>query len=543
MFVQIRVLCACTVQWSLRHHHVKTNYVNLSGRSDSLLRAENGLEAAGSDVEEDYFEEYHLPNTHENAFVRHRSFRRKVELTPIDAPDAEKIEGLVRTGELERHGSMRRKIVPNVKASDADDVGLYKVIETDDEEVKPSMREFNEDFRQIEEMMDDNGLGEVDLSNTATGGLLEENLEFRRRLSETDTPKMLLMRGKNTFTSTPNSAYASTADYTSIDLSASLHDRSLSKKESSDDNDLECLSIEQSTMTKVKECMDFSKCKDIYSLTGKLQDMLTAVEVEEVLNNSHRYRDYIDSGILEALFNNISEQMSISGEPMSISLNKSDTGKVECERNELTEEQLQLQRQIKQKLLMEELAMDSLPCSVERESGMEAVVMRCRKSRGADGAECEESRFNTIERRKSVRVSSTGLSQEEVEGVFIESDFKDSKLKLLTAPSIDLLNSGSQDDLDVSDISSPFHLGEENNAFTDIKQLSVEHQKDGNGINVPSILITRTESSRGEDGYTDNSSVNNLYLEEEPLTPTSDTTSLDFNDPRDFAPCRPSNGE
>lgn len=67
----------------------------------------NGFEV-GSDLE-DYFEEFHLPISHENAFVRHKSFWRKVHLTLIDAPDAEKTKGLVRTRQFQRHGSIRRK--------------------------------------------------------------------------------------------------------------------------------------------------------------------------------------------------------------------------------------------------------------------------------------------------------------------------------------------------------------------------------------------------------------------------------------------------
>ena len=38
----------------------------------------SGPDATNSDVEDEYFEEYHLPNSHQNAFVRHRSFRRNV---------------------------------------------------------------------------------------------------------------------------------------------------------------------------------------------------------------------------------------------------------------------------------------------------------------------------------------------------------------------------------------------------------------------------------------------------------------------------------
>lgn len=528
------------------------------------MRAENGG-ADGSDAEEEYFEEFHLPNTHENAFVRHQSFRRKVELTPINAPDAEKIEGLVRTGEFERHGSMRRKIVANVSGTDADEAGLYKLEEdeADNEAGKQSMQEFSEDFREIEKMMDDNGLGSAQESSYIPRNSAIVGTKLGH-LGEDATPRLLMMRGKNAFTSTPNTQYASTADYASIDLSASLHDHSLSNNKScsvGEHNDMESLSIEQSTINKVKECMDFSKCKDIYSLTGKLQDMLTPVEMEEVLNNSHRYVDYIDSGVLEALFNSISEQMSMTGQPMSISFNKPDVSRLKRVEARLTPEEIELQNKIRQKLLMEELAMDSLPYINIHEASEDShlvnivdaeiapsevpAVQRREKKSSQDnsGSDGEGIKYNTIERRKSVRVSRVGNSQQEVEGVFVESDFQNTKLKLIAAPAIDLLNSASQEDLDESELGDPASLDDsgighlqvgvdkelqEPSAFTD----------EGSHASIPSIRITRTESSREDD----NSSINNLYVGDDPLSASSDTTSLDFNEPGACGTCRPSKG-
>lgn len=519
------------------------------------------MDGPNSDVEEEYFEEYHLPNTHENAFVRHLSFRRKVEGTPINAPDAEKIEGLVRNGEFERHGSMRRKIVP---AADT----LYRLEEDSPSKGgrrsrgprRPQVQEFGDDFREIEKMMDGDG-DEEEGDYGLNGG---DQLRFddegnainpRGNAANTDTPK-LLMRGKNAYTSTPNAPYASTADYASIDLSVSLHDNTGSRRESTDDHlELESLSIEQSTLNKVRECMDFSKCKDIYSITGKLQDMLTAVEVEEVLNNSHRYMDVIDTGVLEALFNSVSEQMSMTGQPMSISFNKSDTKKPAEEKKVMTLEEVELHRKIRQKLLMEELAMDSLPyLSVQpgeerrdvipqeaSETDVPPVVMRKKKG-STDGSDGEGSRYSTIERRKSVKVSA-GHNQMEVEGVFIESDFKDSKLKTIPAPTIDLMN--TQDDLDLTDMEESRswsadddqEAGEENRSTGRRNSLAPHHLVDDGSfeISVPSIRITRTESSREHE---DNSSVNNLYVDE-----TTDVSSVYCIEDEDIKVCRPSDGE
>ncbi|KAF2345896.1 hypothetical protein FHG87_023348 [Trinorchestia longiramus] len=415
-----------------------------SSLQDAYEQGESQERGGGSDAEEEYFEEYHLPNTHENAFVRHRSFRRKVELTPINAPDAEKIEGLVRTGEFERHGSMRRKIVPNVD--------LYKVEEIDGPETadppglpktKVHVREFKKDFREIEKLMDGDGNEDGEMDNEE-----DDFNDSSLQSPHLDGTPRLLMRGSSAYTSTP-SGYASTADYASIDLSASLHSGSIRDPSASEDRGPESMSIEQSTINKVRDCMDFSKCKDIYNLSGKLQDILTPVEVEEVLNNSHRYIDYIDSGVLEALFTSVSEQLSLTGQPLSISFNRTDASfKPKTPEQELTPDQVQLQYQIKQKLLMEELALDSLPYISNGSSGGPA------EEDPTENQGDSESRFGTIERRKSLRLKA-GRSQVEVQGVFVESDFQNSKLKKITAPHMDLALSGSMDDL--QDLDSSVH--------------------------------------------------------------------------------------
>uniref|UniRef100_A0A6A7FX31 Protein prune homolog 2-like isoform X1 n=1 Tax=Hirondellea gigas TaxID=1518452 RepID=A0A6A7FX31_9CRUS len=530
---------------------------------ERALKVSQQYEGEGSDTEEDYFEEYHLPNTHENAFVRHCSFRRKVELTPINAPDAQTIEDLVRNGEYERHGSIRRKIVSSDSAlPENSESGLCKLEEGRATHSGPisHVGEFSEDFREIEKLMNDETVDEeaVYLADKVAAGNNEQLryddtlLNPRTGLVSNDTPK-LLMRGKNTFTSTPNNVYASTADYASIDLSASLHDNSHTNRNESIEfsNEPESLSIELSTLNKVKECMDFSKTREMYNLTGKLQDMLTAVEVEEVLNNSHRYTDYIDSGVLEALFNTISEQMSMTGQPMSISFNKHDLKhKAIKEKRKLTEEELELERKIKQKLLMEELAMDSLPyinvqspeesVSTVNENIEESetpVVMRKKKGT-LEGSDGESSRYSTIERRKSIKINA-GQNQIEVEGVFVESDFKDSKLKTIPAPSIDLMNSGSQDDLDISDLDSRSYdesLDLENTPGNTLLEVTGGATLDDlSQISIPSIRITRTESSK--EGEQDNSSVSNLYIVDE----STDNTSLEYNPTEEYGACRPAN--
>lgn len=107
------------------------------------------------------------------------------------------------------------------------------------------------------------------------------------------------------------------------------------------------------------------------------------------------------------------------------------------------------------------------------------------------------------------------VHQVEVEGVFVESNFQDSKLKKISAPTIDLANSSSQDDLDDSvDVDENNAAGEnilspssengtkatENGfAFPENGNMSDRNLQVPTDQDVPSILITRTESSM-EDG-------------------------------------------
>ena len=172
--------------------------------------------------------------------------------------------------------------------------------------------------------------------------------------------------------------------------------------------------------------------------------------------------------------------------------------------------------------------MDSLPYidPKQKENGEEnnsqsTEVVRRKKKDSTD----EDSRFGTIERRKSIRVSK-GHSQMELEGVFIESDFKDSKMKTIPAPTIDLGDSVSQEDLDFSETRSDNGAEESadgdqaNGPKSPLHDRLVIHadalELSSSGC-VPSIRISRTESSQGEEEASylgENSSVNNLYMEE-----------------------------
>ena len=500
-----------------------------------------------------------------------------MKLTPINAPDAEKIEGLVRAGDFHRHGSMRRKIMPNLptpvenvdEEESLDDGTKTKrkllvpseslrnsnIDDEEDENKHVSIREFKTDLREIELMMDDNDPNTDD--NDANTDLDQPHslMVDATGSMNVDQSKFFGSAGQDAFTSTPNNMntrYASTADFTNIDLSASLNESSNKKDNfSSELKDFESMSIEHSTMSKVKECLDFSRCQDLYNLTGKIQDILSPVEVEEVLNNSHRYVDCIDSGILEALFNSVNEQqMSMTGQPVSITLkaNMFDPNvskKVEKEKMSL--EEVELQRKIRQKLLMEELAMDSLPYintindtskpeintnneipkpDTFNEDDIPPVVMRRKKVKETSTAEGDNSVLHrTVEVRKSVR-----YDDNEIEAVFIESNFKDSKLKKVAAPTFNLNDTSTDDNtadsfFDASNVTPRDFHPEAIDEINERRSKYFDSPPRDQRRKIPIINIVGLDSSNeGEDRC---------------FSPCSDATSVDFNDPNEFNMCRP----
>ena len=153
-----------------------------------------------SDTEE-YFEDFHLPMTHQNSMSTRRSFIRKVKSVDLHVPDADRIEGIVKSGQLIRHGSIRRKIVP-----------------------QPS------DFI---------------LSAAAAN-----------------------------------------------DIEASIRLESIAD---------ELAPLDDETLSKIKDCLDGERLKDIYTLGSRLQDLLSPCEIEEIISNSHRYGDVITNDIVLVL--------------------------------------------------------------------------------------------------------------------------------------------------------------------------------------------------------------------------------------------------
>lgn len=391
---------------------------------DDSPKQGNGFEV-GSDLEEDYFEEFHLPNSHENAFVRHKSFRRKVHLTPIDAPDAEKIEGLVRTGEFQRHGSIRRKMVPEEPSIILENGQNLSNFDESTLEAKSNMNSeitetFAKDLREIESMLDDE-VGDVsdiigDLSNR---GNEERGLTMADIQSSTSTPKP--GHKSTTSNNTPGDYFMSPKDESTSD---------------------ESMSIEQSTMMKVRECLDFTKLKDIYVLSGRLQDILTPMEVEEILNNSERYSEYVDKEVIEALHNSLQEQQN--------SLNN--TGQFDSGIS-LPKKVISVEGVIKDQEEEDDIrAMidDSDPKSEE------AMVSSTKRSSCmfVDDDELEDDSSFRLEHRRSFRLGKEGRKEVGAEGVFVESKSQDIGLKKIKAPSIDLNENTSDEMIDVSDLSN-----------------------------------------------------------------------------------------
>ncbi|KAH7945448.1 hypothetical protein HPB49_010948 [Dermacentor silvarum] len=58
---------------------------------------------------------------------------------------------------------------------------------------------------------------------------------------------------------------------------------------------------DEDLVVKIRSCFDEAKIKDGYVLSGRLQDLLTPKEVDEIVNNYVSYSSFIDDNILEAV--------------------------------------------------------------------------------------------------------------------------------------------------------------------------------------------------------------------------------------------------
>ncbi|XP_064112780.1 uncharacterized protein LOC135219717 isoform X4 [Macrobrachium nipponense] len=480
---------------------------------DGTPKQGDGFEV-GSDLEEDYFEEFHLPNSHENAFVRHKSFRRKVNLTPIDAPDAEKIEGLVRTGEFQRHGSIRRKITEEPAPSPEDVVKNDRLSLDSNENIKDvesngvlsEVGTFAKDLREIENMLDDNDNIGDDISD-----IIADN-----SFSKDDHPISFRPLIPCSNTSTPIPASAKFSNYETMELSVSATDESVN-----DESNEESLSIEQSTLMKVKECLDFTKYKDLYNLSGRLQDILTPKEVEEILVNSHRYSSYFDKEIMEALHTSLQEHLNNN------SNGNTDSG-ISSPKRMISAEGAELGNTDKSEI---RAVLDGTS-----EPSKESEANSSKRSSEIfldDELEDEDTGFR-FERRRSLRLTKEGLKELEVEGVFVESKTQDIGLKKIPAPEFDLSGGTNEEyndeipdfsTVDINDTSKSENNGSSSAKSSEIPKTQAVH------VPLPDIVITNV-GDEPEHSRNEHSSLSGLISEvsgvSEITTPNLDSSGSKF---------------
>ena len=180
---------------------------------------------------------------------------RKIKAVDIRVPDADRIEGIVKSGQLNRHGSIRRKIVP--QPQDFANDSLY----SDQSESSPVKFTStpNETF------------AELDLANDTV------------YMTEQQNTGSILM------------AYSNTEVDKEIEGIAPIEIPAI------DGILTEMAPLDDATLLKIKDCLDAEKVKDIYTLGSTLQDLLSAAEIEEIISNSHRYDSVISRDVLMAL--------------------------------------------------------------------------------------------------------------------------------------------------------------------------------------------------------------------------------------------------
>ncbi|KAK7080480.1 Protein prune 2 [Halocaridina rubra] len=494
----------------------KPDEVENSGTSPKQA---DGFEV-GSDLEEDYFEEFHLPNSHENAFVRHKSFRRKVHLTPIDAPDAEKIEGLVRTGEFQRHNSIRRKITEDPSAS-PEGVTVNGNLDFDSNEnirdsggdcILPSeVGTFAKDLKEIENMLNDNGnvddisdiINDEDSSNHAPGNFESSDFSIMRNHSPHHASIGL------SSTSTPLSRHTKTpTNYATLELSMTT------EESITDESTEESLTIEQSTLMKVRECLDFTKYKDLYNLSGRLQDILTPKEVEEILNNSDRYSKYVNKEVIKALHNSLQEQLNNN------SSGNIDSG-ISSPKKMISANGVELGNSVKSDIRA------VLDGSAVINNDNEVSNYKRTFEEFDDEDPIDDDGGFRFERRRSLRLSKEGVRELEVEGVFIESKAQDIGLKKIPAPNFDLSSGTNEDFSEIPDLSSEIV----NISSADPKTCSAKTNGSPSlPVVLPDIVITNVSD---EQEVVEDSSVSKLIIETSDISDMSShniDSSADDND-------------
>ncbi|XP_076343295.1 uncharacterized protein LOC143243333 isoform X2 [Tachypleus tridentatus] len=136
-------------------------------------------------------------------------------------------------------------------------------------------------------------------------------------------PEMVHSHHQNQISSTPLfedtvcNRIKSTSPYDVFTISEETFDSLVSDGIAGDEAPDVCL------LQKLKTCFDQERIKDIYTLSGRLQDILSPVEIEEILSHTNVYCKFIKDEVIEVLSLAHSEMMSgnFNEKPSSEELN------------------------------------------------------------------------------------------------------------------------------------------------------------------------------------------------------------------------------
>ncbi|KAF4522814.1 hypothetical protein B566_EDAN008075 [Ephemera danica] len=250
---------------------------------ESLIMHNDGT-PTGGDLEE-YYEDVPLPEGQQYTMSRQESFRRRLKGVKVeDAAEFARIGRVVASGELSKHDSIRRKLVGHNS--------------------RPAL------FPTHFEEGDPRALWAKGNSDDA----------WKR--SEDDP---------NNANSDPLLSYDPTVEDTSLMLmldKAQLPESQVDHSVLADTPSLNPTSIvDDATLTKVKACFDSESFKDLYTLAGRLQDLLSPQEVEEIIRNQTVYSVILDRRIVSALALAVEEPKSMKSQVDAITEEK----KVEAE--------------------------------------------------------------------------------------------------------------------------------------------------------------------------------------------------------------------
>lgn len=226
---------------------------------------------------EEYFEDLPLQEGQQytTGMSRQESFRRRMKgLKVEDAAEFARIGRVVASGELSKHDSIRRKLVGH-NARPA-------LFPTHFEEGDPRAL-----WAKTEQ--DRNGEG-----NNWKGTEGDSNMNCDPLLSYDPTVEdtsLMLMLDKAQL---PDSE---------VDQTHSLLAEAMSLNPTS--------YVDDATLSKVRACFDSEKFKDIYTLAGRLQDLLSPLEVEEIIRNSAVYSTILDQRIVSALVLTVEEPNAV----------------------------------------------------------------------------------------------------------------------------------------------------------------------------------------------------------------------------------------